>query len=111
MTIEQESTMYKVCFYVPESHADKVKHAMFEAGAGRIGNYSCCSWEALGEGQFMPLAGSQAFIGQENRLEKVKEFKIEMVCDDQHIREVVQALKQAHPYEEPAYQVWRLENF
>jgi len=101
--------MYKICFYVPVSHADQVKTAMFAEGAGKIGNYGCCAWQVLGEGQFMPLAGSHAFIGEENHLEKVSEFKIEMICDDAHIKEVIAALKKSHPYEEPAYQVWRVE--
>lgn len=47
--------MYKICFYVPTSHADQVKSAMFAQGAGKIGNYSCCAWQILGQGQFMPL--------------------------------------------------------
>lgn len=103
--------MFKICFYVPVSHTDEVKKAMFASGAGKIGNYSCCSWQILGEGQFMPLEGSHAFIGEEGILEKVSEYKVEMVCDEAHIHAVMTALKKSHPYEEPAYQVWRLEEF
>jgi structural toxin protein (hemagglutinin/hemolysin) RtxA len=103
--------MYKICLYVPETHAEEVKNAMFAKGAGKIGLYSCCAWETKGTGQFMPLEGSQAYIGEENRLEKVTEYKIEMVCEDQCIHQVIAALKNAHPYEEPAYQVWHLEEF
>jgi structural hemagglutinin/hemolysin toxin protein RtxA len=103
--------MYKICFYVPENHAEEVKNALFAAGAGKAGLYSYCAWQTLGEGQFMPLAGSHAFIGEHNRLEKVAEFKVEMLCQDPFIREVISALKKAHPYEEPSYQVWRLEDF
>ncbi|HTM63802.1 MAG TPA: NGG1p interacting factor NIF3 [Gammaproteobacteria bacterium] len=103
--------MYKISFYVPSSHVDQVKIAMFEKGAGKIGNYSYCSWQILGEGQFMPIAGSHAFIGEQNQLETVSEFKVEMVCDHAHIKEVIAALRQSHPYEEPAYQVLRLEEF
>ena len=102
--------MYKICFYVPVSHAEEVKDAMFAHGAGKIGHYGCCAWQILGEGQFMPLAGSHAFVGAEGHLEKISEYKIEMVCDDDYIHEVISALKKAHPYEEPAYQVWRLES-
>lgn len=102
--------MYKICFYVPATHAESVKNALFEKGAGKIGNYGCCAWQVLGEGQFMPLAGSHAFIGEENTLEKVSEYKIEMVCEENYIRDVIAALKKAHPYEEPAYQVWRVES-
>lgn len=102
--------MFKICFYVPTSHADEVKTAMFAQGAGKIGNYSCCAWQVLGEGQFMPMAGSHAFIGEEGNLEKVSEYKIEMICVDQYIDAAITALKNSHPYEEPAYQVWRLED-
>ncbi len=103
--------MYKICFYVPITHAEQVKEAMFNSGAGKIGNYGCCAWQVLGEGQFMPLAGSHAFIGEKNRLEKVKEYKIEIVCANEHIHAVIAALKKSHPYEEPAYQVFKLEDF
>lgn len=102
--------MYKICIYVPISHIEKVKNAMFEAGAGKIGNYGACSWQVLGEGQFMPLSGSHAFIGSEGHLERLSEYKVEMVCEESYLKKVITALKQAHPYEEPAYQVWRLED-
>ncbi len=101
--------MYKICFYVPTSHLEEVKNAMFTNGAGKIGHYSCCAWQILGEGQFMPLSGSHAYLGEENKLEKLEEYKVEMVCDSKYIEKVVAALKKAHPYEEPAYQIIRLE--
>ncbi len=103
--------MYKICFYVPPSHAEEVKHQLFAKGAGKIGYYGCCAWQILGEGQFMPLEGNHAFIGDQDKLEKVSEYKIELVCDDQYIHDVIAALKHSHPYEAPAYQVWRIENF
>lgn len=101
--------MYKICFYVPASHLEKVKKAMFTQGAGKIGHYSCCAWQTLGEGQFMPLSGSHAYIGEEDKLEKLEEYKVEMVCESNLIEKTINALKTAHPYEEPAYQVIRLE--
>ncbi len=101
--------MYKICFYAPVSHAEEIKNAMFDAGAGKIGNYGCCAWQTLGEGQFMPLSDSHAFIGEKNKLEKIPEYKIEMVCEEGCIKDVIAALKASHPYELPAYQVWRLE--
>ncbi|USQ13053.1 YqfO family protein [Legionella lytica] len=103
--------MYKLCFYVPISHLNSVKEAVFNAGAGNLGNYSHCAWEILGEGQFMPLQGSNPFIGETNEIEKVSEYKVEMVCVHECIHEVIAALKKAHPYETPAYYVWKLENF
>ena len=102
--------MHKICFYVPESHVDAVKNAMFEKGAGKIGQYSCCSWQILGEGQFMPLMGSDAYIGSIGHIEKVSEYKVEMVCDDDCLEAAIAALKQSHPYEEPAYQVWQVRS-
>lgn len=100
-----------LCFHVPETHLEIVKKAIFNAGAGKMEQYSHCCWQVLGEGQFMPLAGSKAFIGEVNQLEKVAEYKVETVCDKTCIREVIAALKLAHPYEVPSYQIWSLEDF
>lgn len=102
--------MYKICFYAPVAHVENVKNAMFASGAGKFGNYSCCAWQVLGEGQFMPLTGSQAFIGEKDKIEKVSEYKVEMICEDKYIKNVIAAMKKAHPYEEPAYQVLRIED-
>ena len=102
--------MYKLSFFVPVEHAEKVKTAVFKTGAGRIGHYDCCSWETLGTGQFRPLEGSSPFIGELDQIEKVEELKVELVCEDHLIQNAVDAMKQAHPYEEPAYDVWKLEN-
>ena len=101
--------MYKLSFYVPVADSEKVKSAVFATGAGQIGNYDYCCWETLGYGQFRALIGSNPTIGKQNILEQVAELKVELVCDDHLIRDAVRALKQAHPYEEPAYQVYKLE--
>ncbi len=101
--------MYKLCFYVPESHLEVVKTALFEAGAGRIGNYDSCCWQTLGQGQFRPLSGSAPYLGQQGEVETVAEYKVEMVCGDELIDAAVSALKAAHPYEEPAFDCWRLD--
>jgi len=103
--------MYKLCVYVPESHVEPVKAAMFAAGAGRVGHYEHCAWQVLGQGQFKPLAGSNPFIGTLDELEQVPEYRVELICDDNLIETVLVALKRAHPYEEPAYDVIRLEAF
>lgn len=100
--------MYKICFFVPEDYLDSTKSAMFDAGAGRIGDYDCCAWQTLGQGQFRPLEGSRPFIGAQGNVERVPEYKVEMVCEDARIREAIDALKRAHPYEEPAYEVYSL---
>lgn len=102
--------MYKITFYVPESHLEVVKAALFAAGAGRVGAYECCAWQVKGQGQFRPLAGSNPFIGRQDILETVDEYKVELVCDDASIKAAVAALRQAHPYEEPAYDVVLLQD-
>lgn len=101
--------MYKLAFYVPLEDADTVKEAVFATGAGRIGDYEACCFETRGTGQFRPLDGASPHIGQVGDLEKVEELKVELVCEDHLIREAVEALRAAHPYEEPAFDVWRLE--
>lgn len=100
--------MYKITFYVPESHLEPVKAALFEAGAGRIGAYEACAWQVKGQGQFRPLPGSNPFVGKTGQVEQVDEYKVELVCDDASIQRAVAALREAHPYEEPAYDVVRL---
>jgi hypothetical protein len=102
--------MYKLTFYVPETHLEKVKQSVFATGAGKIGNYDSCCWQTEGRGQFRALDGANPFIGQPGAIETVQEFKVELVCEDAVIRQAVAALKQAHPYEEPAFDIWRLES-
>lgn len=97
--------MFFIAFYVPEEHAEKVKAAMFAAGAGRIGHYQQCSFEYKGIGQFEPLAGSRPFIGQTGSVERVSELKVEMVCEKAFLEATITALKVSHPYETPAYHV------
>ncbi|MFJ4453713.1 NGG1p interacting factor NIF3 [Pseudomonas sp. NPDC089392] len=103
--------MYKLAFFVPASHVEVVKAAVFAAGGGRIGDYDHCAWQTLGQGQFRPLDGSQPFLGQAGQVEVVEEWKVELVVADELIDQVVAALKQSHPYETPAYEVWRLAEF
>ncbi|NBA95453.1 YqfO family protein [Pseudomonas sp. R5(2019)] len=103
--------MFKLCFYVPTSHVEVVKSAVFAAGGGRIGAYDSCAWQVLGQGQFRPLDGSQPFLGQTGVVEQVEEWKVELVVADALIAAVITALKQSHPYETPAYEVWQLADF
>ena len=92
-------------FYVPESHVEAVKQALFAKGAGCVGDYDCCSWQTLGQGQFRPLEGAQPFLGETGRVETVKEYRVEMVCRADLLREAIAALRCAHPYETPAFSV------
>lgn len=97
--------MFKLCFYVPETHLESVKAAAFAAGAGRIGAYDSCCWQVKGQGQFRPLAGSTPFVGSEGAVEAVAEYKVEMVCDAKSVKAAVEQMIAAHPYEEPAWDV------
>jgi hypothetical protein len=99
--------MHRINVYIPASHLELVKTAMFNAGAGRIGNYDHCCWQIQGQGQFRPLAGSSAYIGNQDSIEYVDEFKIELVCESAVLSLVLAAMKHAHPYEEPAYDVYQ----
>jgi structural hemagglutinin/hemolysin toxin protein RtxA len=101
--------MYSLVFYVPESHCDIVKQAVFAAGAGQLGNYAHCAWQVLGQGQFRPTAGSQPFIGEQEQLMIVNEYRVEMLCAPSCIKAVISALKSSHPYEEPAYSIVKLD--
>jgi hypothetical protein len=101
--------MYKICYFVPETHLEKTKQALFDIGAGGMGDYDSCAWQCRGQGQFRPLEGSNPFLGEAGALEVVEEFKVELVCRDDLIKQAVASLKQAHPYEEPAYEIYRME--
>lgn len=103
--------MYKISVYIPSDHLETVKLAMFDQGAGRLGNYEHCAWQVLGQGQFRPLAQSNPFKGQKGTIETVDEYLVEMVCDEKTIKPVIAALKKTHPYEEPAFSIVRLEDF
>lgn len=100
--------MFKISFYTPASHLESVKNAMFAAGAGQIGHYDHCCWQTKGQGQYRPLVGSQAYQGKRYQLETCEEYLVEMICAPDKIHAVIKALKQAHPYETPAYAVWPL---
>ena len=95
--------MLILVFYVPETHKESVKEAVFAAGAGRYRNYDRCAWETAGTGQFRPLDGANPFLGTSGTLERVVEFRVEMLCPEEHKQAVIAALKLAHPYEEPAW--------
>lgn len=102
--------MYKLVFFVPESHLEIVKAAVFEAGAGRIGNYDQCCWQVSGQGQFRPLPGAQPYLGKLGECEVLAEYRVELVCAGEYIRASIAALIAAHPYETPAYDVSLMVN-
>lgn len=101
---------YKIVVFVPETHADKLRNAMANAGAGRIGNYTHCSFTVKGIGRFKPEQGANPTIGEIGKIEEVTEDRIEVVCEESTLREVLHAIRSAHPYEEPATDIYQLEN-
>ncbi|KAL8907413.1 MAG: hypothetical protein Q9171_005878 [Xanthocarpia ochracea] len=113
-TVLAATTRFKLVFFVPESALRACKTAIFAAGAGRYpgpGNYTECCWTAMGVGQFRPGDTANPNIGSVGVLEEVKEARVETVCVGEDVaKKAVEALKEAHPYEEPAYEVYRLED-
>jgi len=100
----------KLTTYVPHEHADAVRAALAEAGAGSLGDYDGCSFSTVGEGRFRPLEGAEPAIGTVGSPEVVAETRIECVLPSGLRREVVAAMRAAHPYEEPAYDVVALRD-
>ena len=100
--------MFKMVFYVPEPQKEEVKEALFDLGAGTLGNYSSCCWECEGMGQFKPLTGSNPVIGTVDSLERIKEFRVEILVTEDLISSCIDTLKAVHPYEVPAYEFHRV---
>ena len=98
----------KLVIYVPTSHADQIRQVLAEAGAGHIGNYDYCSFSVKGTGRFRPRQGTNPHIGEQDKLEQVEEERIETVCPQEKAAEVVAKVREAHPYEEPAIDVYPL---
>ena len=94
--------------FVPREALDPVRDALFAAGAGRVGDYERCSWYTQGTGTFRGGEGTSPSIGESGREERVAEYRVETVVPEGRIRDVVVALVLAHPYEEPAYEVYPL---
>ncbi|MBA3062852.1 Nif3-like dinuclear metal center hexameric protein [bacterium] len=101
--------VFKFTVYVPIQHTDQVRQAIFEAGAGKIGNYTETSFNIAGQGTFKPMEGTNPFIGKIGEKETVQEIKIETVVAERDLESVVQVMKSVHPYEEPAYDVYELK--
>lgn len=96
--------------FVPEKDADKVRQAMGEAGAGRIGNYTHCSFSVKGIGRYRPEKGAKPAIGKIGKMEEVAEERITMQCERRLIKKVISAIKKAHPYEEVPIYIYPLMN-
>ncbi len=98
----------KLVVFVPTTHAEQVRQALGDAGAGRIGNYTHCSFSTRGVGRFRPGPGARPFVGQVGQLEAVEEERVEVVVERPRLPEVLAAMKRAHPYEEVAFDVYPL---
>ncbi len=95
--------------FVPESHADTVRDVMWKAGAGKIGNYSHCTFSSKGVGRFKPERGANPAIGKVGSIEEVAEERIEIVCERSLLQNVIAAIKKVHPYEEVALDIYPIE--
>ena len=108
---EAMTQLHTLVAYVPRTHTQAVLAAIGDAGAGRIGNYSHCSFVTAGTGRFTPLDGAAPFIGDVNRATEVAEDRIECVVGQDLLDAVVLALRAAHPYEEPAFMSWPVDGW
>jgi hypothetical protein len=108
MRRDDTSVNRKLVVFVPAEALDRVRDAVFAAGAGRIGDYERCSWYAEGTGTFLGGEGTQPAIGERGREERVPELRLETVFPAERHEQVVAALRDAHPYEEPAFDVYEL---
>jgi hypothetical protein len=98
----------KLVWFVPEEALHATRDAVFAAGGGRIGGYERCSWYAAGTGTFYGGEGTSPALGESGREERVAELRVETVVPEGRIRDAIVALRLAHPYEEPAYDVYPL---
>ena len=103
-----EFTQVKIVVTVPPENADAIREALGKAGAGSLGNYSYCSFSVTGTGRFLPNENAKPHIGTPNKLEIVTEERIEVICERTHTKKVIAALRAAHPYEEPAIDIYPL---
>ena len=103
-----QNSVVKIVVFVPEMHADAVRNAMGEEGAGVVGEYKFCSFSVKGIGRFIPMARAHPTIGKVGKLEEVKEERIETVCYKKDLDKIISAIKKVHPYEEVAIDVYPL---
>lgn len=110
LTVSYREKIYKLVVFVPKTHEQVVSQAVWDAGAGHIGNYSNCAFVSQGMGSFLPLAGATPFVGEHGTLEQVEEIRFETIVPEKISRRVIKAMLKAHPYEEVAYDLYELLN-
>lgn len=106
----QENKLLKLVTFTPHSHVEQVRNALFNAGAGNIGNYDCCSYNLNGEGTFRASQGTNPYVGAIGELHREPEIRTEVIFPAYKKSEIIRALISMHPYEEPAYDIYALEN-
>jgi dinuclear metal center YbgI/SA1388 family protein len=105
-----DKSLFKIVTYVPEAYSEKVRCALFDAGAGHIGNYDSCSYNIIGTGTFRGGENTNPFVGTKGILSNEQEIRIETIAKKENLNKIISAMKQAHPYEEPVYDIYQLEN-
>lgn len=110
LRVTGRETLYKLVAFVPVGHEEHILQALAEAGAGQLGRYSHCSFAARGQGTFLPLPGARPFVGRVGALHRQEESRLEVLLPASRRDAAIAALLRAHPYEQPAYDVLRLEN-
>lgn len=108
--LPKDEKLYKLVVYVPQDYEGTLRQALGDAGAGHLGNYSHCTFASLGSGTFLPLEGTQPFLGSQGQLEEVAEARVETVVPKRILNKVLQAMFAVHPYEEVAYDLIPLAN-
>ena len=98
--------LVKLVVFVLESDADQVRQALGEAGAGKIGNYTFCSFSSKGTGRFKPESGANPAIGEVGKFEEVTEERIEVACEKEQTKSIIEAIKKVHPYEEVVIDIY-----
>lgn len=107
-TSDEKDAEYKLVVFVPAEAVERVSRAAFDAGAGRIGAYGSCSFRAPGTGTFFGGEGTNPVVGERGKLESIEEVRVETVLPIERASDVVRAMRAAHPYEEPAFDLVRL---
>ena len=106
-----ERKKVKVVVFVPETHADQIRQALSDSGAGVIGNYHHCSFSTKGTGRYVPGDQAKPHIGQVGQSSSVGEERIETPCNLEDLPKIIEAVKSVHPYEEPVIEVYQLFNW
>lgn len=107
---DKQEKLYKLAVFVPKTHAEQLRQALGDAGAGYIGDYSHCSFQTAGQGSFQPQEGSDPYLGKTGELERVDEIKIETIISQSDVKKIQEVVYETHPYEEPAFDLFPLAN-